>query len=163
MPSPLDLGRLLTVLEEAGVEFVIVGGIAAIAHGATTPTGDLDLVVPMTAQTLDGVLHALAPYHPRHATRPDLSLGAGDADALSRFRFLLIETDLGRLDLLRRVEPAGEFEALRFVDLELIPGRTFRVLALDQLIETKARLGRPKDRVVEAELRAIEDASRGRP
>lgn len=44
---------------------------------------------------------------------------------------------------------------LRAVEMELIEGRRVPVLALEQLLEIKAYLSRPKDKVVEAELRAI--------
>lgn len=43
-----DTEALLRALLRAQVEFVIVGGTAAIVHGAATPTDDLDIVVPMT-------------------------------------------------------------------------------------------------------------------
>jgi len=46
MSSPRRLEQILVVLQEAGVDFAIVGGSAAVAPGASTPTADLDIVVP---------------------------------------------------------------------------------------------------------------------
>ena len=102
-------------LQDAGVEFCIIGGVAAIAHGALTPTHDLDVAAPMTVENLERLFAALAPYRPKHATRPDLGV----------------------------------------ITASLVDDRIVRVLSLDQLIEVKAHVRRPKDRIVEAELRAI--------
>lgn len=147
--------KLLNILLDSSVQFVVIGGIAALAHGASTPTQDLDIAAPLTPENLQRLLEALSPYHPKHATRPDLGVIWQTADELSRFRLLLIDTDIGRLDVLGTVAPLGGFEALKTVELELVEGRAVRVLELDQLIEVKAHLNRPKDKIVEAELRAI--------
>ena len=152
--------KLLTVLVDAGFEFIVIGGVAAIAHGAVSPTQDLDVTAPMTSENLGILMRALAPYRPRHATRPDLGVITESAEGLTRFRLLLIDTDIGRLDVLARVEPLGEYGTLDAVEIELLPGRTLRVLSLEQLIAVKAHLNRPKDKVVEAELRAILDRAR---
>jgi hypothetical protein len=150
-----DEEQLLRALLDAGVQFIVIGGAAAIAHGAVTPTQDLDIAAPFTEENLARLLAAVRPFKPRHATRPELGeVWQGPAE-LTRFRLLLLQTDVGRLDVLPRVEPLGAYEALRSVELELIEHRNVRVLALDQLIEVKAHLRRPKDKVVEAELRAI--------
>lgn len=72
------------------------------------------------------------------------------------FRLLLIETALGRLDVLPRVEPIGDYHALQTVQMQLA-GHTVRVIARGQLIAVKESLTRPKDREVALELRAIEE------
>jgi hypothetical protein len=59
------------------------------------------------------------------------------------------------------VDPIGPFERLKWIEAELVEGRSVRVLDLDQLIEIKAHLRRPKDKVVELELRAIRDRRGG--
>ena len=72
--ADLDPGiqRLLARLQDAGFEFAVIGGVAAIAHGASTMTRDLDLAAPMTAKNLARLLDALRPLRPRHVLRPDL-------------------------------------------------------------------------------------------
>ena len=152
--------RLLAVLQEAGVDFVVIGGVAAISHGAATLTRDLDVAAPFTAENLGRLMAALRPFRPRHVTRPDLGEIQESIERLCEFRLLLIDTELGRVDVLREVEPLGPAESLRAVELELLEGRWFRVLELDALIEVKAHLRRPKDRIVEIELRALR-AGRG--
>ena len=41
-PPALDIDRLLTTLDRHEVDFLLVGGVAAIAYGARRPTADLD-------------------------------------------------------------------------------------------------------------------------
>jgi hypothetical protein len=146
---------LLELLLDGGVEFVVIGGVAAIAHGGTMATRDLDVVVAMSPENLDRLVATLAPFNPRHVTRRDLGVITKSGEDLASFRLLLLETDLGRLDVLGELEPIGPIDCLEIDELELLEGRYAPVLALDQLIAVKQHLGRPKDKIVEAELRAI--------
>jgi hypothetical protein len=52
---------LLRLLVEAGVRFVVIGGVAAIAHGASTFTRDLDVLISFDAETLSRLRGALQP------------------------------------------------------------------------------------------------------
>lgn len=148
---------LLEVLADSGLDFVVIGGVAAIAHGATTATQDLDIAMPLDADRVRKLLDALAPYKPVHFTRPDLPLVAENAESLAEFRLLLVETELGRLDILSEVEPFQSVSALPTVQLPLLPERLFEVIDLDALIEVKAHVGRGKDKILEEELRAVRE------
>ena len=150
-----DTQRLLQALLDAGFEFVVIGGTAALAHGAMTPTKDLDVAAPLTEDNLRRLLQALAPFHPHHATRPDLGVVWQSPAELTKFRLLLLDTDIGRLDVLGSVEPIGGFEALESIELPLAHDRPVRVITLDQLIAVKTHLQRPKDKIVAAELLSI--------
>lgn len=74
---------------------------------------------------------------------------------LKGFRLLLFETDLGRLDVLGELPPLEDVRTLPSVERKFGDGLLIQVLSLDALIEVKAHVGRPKDRAMEAELRAI--------
>jgi predicted nucleotidyltransferase len=147
--------ELLILLQDAGLEFVVVGGVAAIAHGSTRSTKDLDVVAEFSEESLRVLLEALAPHHPKHLARPDLGVVSQSPKELCGHRLLLLTTDLGRLDVLREIIAVGRFPDLDTVTMELVEGRSFQVISLDQLIATKSALTRPKDKDVEAELRAI--------
>jgi len=147
--------ELLVLLQDAGFEFIVVGGVAAIAHGATRSTKDLDVVAPFTPENLDKLLEVLRPHEPKHFMRPDLGVVAQSGEELSRHRLLLLMTSLGRLDVLREVPPVGPYESVDAVEMELVEGRHIRVISLDQLIDIKSALTRPQDRDVEADLRLI--------
>lgn len=161
--APQQTDELLGLLHDAGVEFVVVGGVAAICHGATTMTRDLDVAAPMTVENVERLMTALRPYRPRHVTRPDLGIIVDPVEYLAGSRMLLLDTELGRLDVLKEVQPVGRVEDLVTEQFELLPGKIFRVISLDQLIEIKAHVGRPKDRIVEMELRALREQRRDKP
>ena len=164
MARPQQTERLLEVLADSGLDFVVIGGVAAIAHGATTATQDLDIAMQLDAETIRNLLDALAPYEPVHFTRPDLPLMAENAESLAKFRLLMVETDLGRLDVLSEVEPFDSVADVPTVQLPLLPDRQFEVIDLDALIEVKAHVGRGKDKILEQELRTVKqrrDSIRG--
>ena len=147
---------LLRLLREAELEHVVVGGVAAIAWGASELTRDLDIVTPYSPPALARILTVLAPHHPKHATRPDLGVIDDPPEHLATFRMLLISTDLGRLDVLPECAPVGAFERLRdgAVAMQLDEGEHL-VIGLDDLIAVKEHVRRDKDLIVAAQLRAI--------
>lgn len=159
--QPQNNAALVRALVDAKVEFIVIGGVAAILHGVSRVTSDLDISAPLTEENLQRLLRALEPHRPVHATRPDLRLLDEPLERLMTFRLLLIETALGRLDVLPRVEPIGDYHALQAVEMTLA-GHAVRVIDRRQLIAIKESLARPKDREVALELRAIEEReSRG--
>lgn len=150
--------ELLRCLVEAGVEFVVVGGVAAIAHGMDRSTKDLDIVANMTTGNMARLLTALAPYGPKHLERKDLGVISVDrAEHLAGSRFILIATDIGRVDVLARVEPVGAFSDLDYLAVELLPSQVIRVVTLDQLIQIKSTTGRPRDLQDAQELKALRE------
>lgn len=150
---------LVRALVDANVEFIVIGGVAAILHGVSRVTSDLDIAAPLSRDNLERLLRALEPHRPVHATRPDLRLLDEPIERLMTFRLLLIETALGRLDVLPRVEPIGDYGVLQAVDMTLA-GHVVRVIERHQLITVKESLSRPKDREVALELRAIDERER---
>jgi len=58
-PGGFDLGRILTTLDHHGVEYLVVGGLGARAHGATRPTQDVDFVPRSPRENLDRLADAL--------------------------------------------------------------------------------------------------------
>lgn len=149
-------GELLRRLVERQVEFVVVGGIAAAAYGAEIFCDDLDVAFPFTLDNLRRLLPALEGLHPRYAMSPDRRPVLEPPEHFVGFKTLYLATDLGRLDLLCSVPPIGDYErvASRAEELTVYDFRV-RIIALDDLIAVKAHVGRPKDRPMEQELRAI--------
>ncbi len=150
--------ELLRLLLDAGVEFVLIGGVAAIAHGSATFTHDCDITAPFTEENLARLLSALAPHNPRYALaipkRPVMESPA----TLAKNRNIYLQTDLGRLDVLSEVPPIGAYVevAKKAIPLEIYE-RQCHIISLDDLIAVKHYLGRDKDRLVERELLALRD------
>jgi hypothetical protein len=155
---PQHTEAILRILLDAGVDFVLIGGVAAIAHGASTATRDVHIALPMDLDNLRRLLEALRPLDAVHFTRPDIPLHRHEPEQLARFRVLLLQTRLGRLDVLAEVDTLGAAADLPRVDLPVLSDRMVPVLARDALIQVKRHLGRPKDLLVVSELEALEDA-----
>jgi hypothetical protein len=60
----MDLFQILKRLSDAGVPFVLIGGMAARLHGSHLPTEDVDVCIPVDQATLEKVHAALFPLNP---------------------------------------------------------------------------------------------------
>jgi hypothetical protein len=151
-----DFRALLERLSSSGVEFTVVGGAAAVLHGASLATYDLDVLIPFTRENCERLLQAVSPLHPRLSHTVDKRPLALTADQLAGFKNLYLLTDLGRLDVLGSLPPLPDAgEVLRASKAFDVGGVKVRVISLELLIQVKAAMTRPKDKLVEAELRAI--------
>ena len=148
--------ELLRRLTDAGVEFVIVGGVAVISHGHARATLDLDVCYARSPENLRKLVAALAPIRPRLRGAPaDLPFLWDDKTLRNGLNFTL-ETDDGDIDLLGEVTGLGNYNdiALRAVEIELYDTRV-RLLSLEDLIVSKAAAGCAKDLVDLEALRVI--------
>jgi len=142
----IDFEQILPLLADAGVEFVIVGGLAAIIHGSARATFDLDICywrTPGNIERLAAVIESLAP-----ALRgaPKGLPFRFDAETIQKGLNFTLNTELGDIDLLGEVSGIGGFEAARSASVPVqLFEREFRVLTLDSLIISKQAAGRPKD------------------
>src|SRR5215470_5512200 len=97
-----NLSELVRRLIKGRVEFVLVGGFAAVAHGATLVTRDVDICCRFSEANLMRIQTALHDLHPVHRSRPDLPL-ALTSDQCRDLKNLYLKTDLGVLDCLSQV------------------------------------------------------------
>jgi hypothetical protein len=151
-----DTPELLRRLLDAKVDLVLVGGVAAVAHGCSQFTKDLDVTAPFTPENIQRLMSVLRPLSPRfYQTLGQPAVNRSDEE-LATFRNLYFKTDLGIIDVLGEVPPLGTYEAVAAgaTEMELFTRRC-RVIGLDDLITVKGHVGRPKDKLVEAELLAI--------
>ena len=152
----IDFPGLLGALTEAGVEFIIVGGAAATAHGSARLTQDLDVVYARDEGNLARLAGCLAPHEPYLRGAPKGLPFELDAGTLARGLNFTLTSKLGDLDLLGEIVGGGGYQALLpdTIELELF-GVRCRCLGLDKLIEVKRAAGRPKDLEALAELEVI--------
>jgi predicted nucleotidyltransferase len=154
-PSPLE--RFCTLLAEAGVEFMVVGGQAEALMGSPRVTYDVDLCYRRTTDNLVRLAAALATLNlTLRGAPPDLKFRL-DAQALALGQNYTFEVD-GEfaLDLLGYLEPIGSYEdLLPHAETMSIGGHPIPVIGLHDLIRIKRHLGRPKDREALLQLEAI--------
>src|SRR5437763_14137491 len=92
-----DFGRLLGTLVDGGVEFLIVGGIAASLHGSGRVTSDLDIFYRRTSENIERLAAALAPLKPRLRGAPPTLPFEFDAETIRRGLNFTLTTDAGPL------------------------------------------------------------------
>ena len=157
-----DLQRLLQRLGEAGIEFVLVGGYAAMLHGSSFLTRDVDVCAVLTPLNIEKLREAFRDLHPQHRlSRPRRSFLDEPAPGTALDN-LYLATDWGALDLLGSITGVGDYArvARDAVEIELF-GQGVKAIGLVDLIAAKEALGRDKDLIVAKELRAIREKLHG--
>lgn len=152
-----NLKALLERLMAHGVDFVLIGGFAAIVHGCTLVTQDLDICAAITETEVAKLREALKDLHPKHRMNPNAKHSFLDYPADIRgTNNLYLETDLGVLDILSQSNPAGNFEEIKSRSIEiLLYGKKCRIISIDDLISIKESMKRPKDIQTAHELKII--------
>ena len=153
-----DLESLLQRLIEHRVEFVIVGGYAAMAHGVSLVTQDTDICMRFSPENLRRLEKALSDLHPCHRMTPArLPLDLSPAKC-KRLKNLYLATDLGQLDCLGAIAGIGGYDDVLSKTEELVLDiGTCRVLTLDALIQAKQAMDRPRDQEAVRQLLAIKE------
>jgi predicted nucleotidyltransferase len=156
--ADLDPGQILGVLTGHGVDFVLIGGVAAVLHGSASFTEDVDVCFARDEANLRALGRALTDLNARLRGAEDDVAFVPDDRTLRGVEILTLETDAGALDV--QIEPDGAppYQTLRR-RAERIDLGAFAVLvaSIDDLIAMKRAAGRPKDIVVVEELETIRD------
>jgi predicted nucleotidyltransferase len=153
-----DFKAALRALTEAGVEFILVGGVAATVHGSARLTRDIDVVYRRTPSNIARLVAALTPYQPYLRGAPPGLPFRWDPPTIERGLNFTLVTQLGDIDLLGEIVGGGGYDSLMpATALVRVFGVECRCLNLDRLIEVKRAAGRPKDFEAIAELEAIRE------
>jgi hypothetical protein len=158
-----DFPALLQALSRENVEFILVGGVAATAHGAARLTQDLDIVYRRSAENIERVVKALKPLSPYLRNAPRGLPFLWDSQTLRLGQNFTLTTAAGEIDILGEITGGGDFNNLKEHCITLsVYGIQCLCLGLETLIFVKRAAGRPKDFEAVAELEAIFEA-RKRP
>ena len=149
-----DLEKLLERLIQHDVEFVVIGGFAALMHGAQSAMLVVEVFSPLSRENVEKIHAALADFEPVHRERPDIPF-----TVRSDLRNCYLSTTLGKIDFLGLVSGVGDFSevAAHSIEMELPIGK-LRVLDCESLIRAKLAAGREKDLLVVKQLRAMLEA-----
>lgn len=157
-----DYRGLLDALAKGGVEFMVIGGVAAMFHGSSRSTFDVDVLYRRTPANVERIADVFKVLNPSLRGAPAGLPFRFDAATIQRGLNFTLSTDLGDIDLLGEVTGGGTYDALYpHSGTHDVLGVNCRVLDLDELIQVKRAAGRPKDLEAVAELEAIRDRPRG--
>ena len=147
---------LLRALTERGVDYVVIGGIAAILHGSAQNTFDLDVCFATDPTNLDILGQVLVRLDARLRSVSEDVPFVPDGRMLRQVDVLTMTTNLGMLDVLARPKGAPAYVKLREHAMRVtVEGMGVLIASIDDLITMKLAAGRPKDLVAVDELEAI--------
>ncbi len=158
-----DPRAIFDVLDRHGVRYVLIGGMAAILHGAAHVTTDVDVVPQDARENLERLSSALKEVHARIRVRGEPSGVPFDhsGESLARVRIWNLQTDKGDLDI--TFEPSGThgYEDLQrdAVVMHLRSGDV-TVASLADVVRSKEAADRPRDRAVLPGLRELLSSQR---
>lgn len=143
----MSFESILRGLTESEIAFVVVGGVAAAAHGATRLTNDVDICYDAmdsgNVNALGKILHRWKAY-PRGVERglPFIM----DGTTLRGAPVLTLTSTEGDVDVMDRISGVGDYHAVRDHSEEIEAFDVeFRIIDLPTLIKAKKAAGRPRD------------------
>ncbi|MBU3666107.1 MAG: hypothetical protein FGM15_09580 [Chthoniobacterales bacterium] len=148
--------QLIPALSAAGVEFILIGGLAAVAHSSSRATYDVDVVYRRSPGNIARLCEALTQHSPRLRGAPAGLPFILDPKTVAFGLNFTLTTALGDLDLFGEIPGGRTYEEL-LPDTEerIVFGHSCRVVTLDKLLHLKRSTGRAKDLEVAAELEEI--------
>ena len=99
----VDLAQVIPPLVRANVDFILIGGMAAILHGSARVTFDVDVVYSRTHENIERLSIALAPHRPYLRNAPSGLPFAWDTKTIRNGLNFTLTTDLGDIDLLAKL------------------------------------------------------------
>lgn len=151
--TTFDPERILVTLVRHGADVIVVGGIGGVLHGSPMPTEDVDVVPKLDIANLDALAKALnqlnAKIRSHEAPEGLLTVDWTGRDLrrwIVDFRWLNLETDFGRLDLIHRPGGTDGYRDLSHgVEKIQIGDVSIKVAALEDIIRSKQAVGRDRD------------------
>lgn len=153
----LEAGPLLDALDRNAVEFVVIGGIAGLAHGSAYPTYDLDIAYARDDKNLERMAAALRDIGVELRGAPEHLPFQVDAKALAAGMNFTFITEYGPFDILGQVDGIHSYEELRGqAEIQVVGGIPVQVASLNHLIGMKRKADRTKDQLMVEEYVSID-------
>lgn len=149
-----DLAGLVRALNDGGVRFVVIGGVAVAAHGHIRATEDLDVVPDPDRENLDRLGNTLVKLNGRLAANPERGIDPDVRQALYQGRNVTLTTALGDLDVIQRLPGIPSWPALAEAAARTeLGGETVLVSSRRHLVEMKRARNSLQD---QADIEALE-------
>ena len=160
MSAPLDPSCIFAVLADHQVEYVLIGGLAAVIHGSTAMTNDADIVPSPEPENLARLSAALVDLDARLRvdSTPEGIPFDPHPELIRSMAMLNMTTRCGDVDLTFTPPALDDYPTLLANSARFeIGGRPVRVAALADIIRSKEAAGRAKDHATLPILRALEE------
>ena len=152
--TPQSYQRILELLDQHSVEFIVVGGVAAVIQGAPITTFDIDMLVKLDDANAEKLVGVLTELEARFREQPRAGAPSKE-DILAGGRLLLL-TNCGPLDVLGFIGDQEKYEDFEEkIERITVGALSIQVLKLEELIKQKQTLGRPKDQAALEVLRSV--------
>jgi len=154
-------GNTIKGFKKAGIDFILVGGVAAVAQGAPVTTFDLDIVHRRSEDNIKKLADYLKAINAIQR-RPDDKIIKPDVRDLKGEGHVLLSTDLGPLDVLALIEDGCGYEELLPDSIKIeYQGYKISVLSLEAMVNMKRNPKYPEDeyrlQILQATLRQVKD------
>ncbi len=147
--------RIFSALQDAGVDYVTVGGIAVMAHGVVRATLDVDLIPDGSPENLRRLAEALLALGAKPHGEPDTPI---TAQLLARDANMRFDTSAGQVDVLASVAYRDLYPDLRArAEVIALDDVSVVVASRADLIRLKASTGRDRDLLDIGDLLALDE------
>ena len=149
---------VIRLLGHHGVKYVLIGGLAAVTHGAPLVTQDVDICCARDQVNLEALAAALREVHAELRGAPQGLSFRLHAPNLASHERLSFTTDVGWIDIMATPAGTNGYEDLsRTAELFTLFSHRVMVASVEDLIRMKREAGRPKDLRVVEELGALRE------
>lgn len=146
MDIPVKFNEILKALVDHGVDFILVGGVAAVLEGVPLSTLDVDVVFLRREENMPPLLNALQALGARYVDPAGRHI-LPDAEKLSSLRMHRLKTDFGPLDVMETIGNSLSYsDLIGNSQVKEVAGVNVRVLGLETIILSKEQANRDKDR-----------------
>lgn len=147
-PTALDPTRVFETLNRHGVDYLVIGGFAVIAHGHVRATKDVDLVASEQRENLVRFAAALRELGARlrGVDAEHLLVDPTNPDDLGNGANWTMVTDAGWVDFMAELPGAAGYPQMRARSVRRrVRNVDIPIVGLDDLIRMKQAAGRPRD------------------
>lgn len=144
--------KLLVLLADGRVKFVLVGGVAVTLHGYVRLTEDVDILVELSEENIRRLLATLSSYGEGFAKELGIA-DFGDEEGAIR---IVEESEMSQVDIFTRMAGLSYDDLISDAESLELAGRTVRYASKPALIHLKEKSSREKDQFDVVALKKLE-------
>ena len=153
----MNAAVLIEALVAEKVDFVLVGGLAAMFNGTTRVSLDVDIAYATYSSNLEGMARVLNAFEPRikFLGKPSEEAITVTPEMIKKQRVMQFVTSAGEIDILDVIGGFKTYGQIKRYSTVEDYGFPINILSIEGLIKAKRALKRPKDLADLIELEAL--------